>query len=208
MARPIVRTVASAVVGYLVALLPSAEIAARLASGGDVDLRRDGTGNPGGANAVGVLGRRWGLGVMAADIAKGAFACRVGRRLAGDTGQHVGGVAAVVGHCYPANRGFQGGKGVATSVGQCLATFPVYVPIDLGIAFGVQSIDPSPRRAHVATMTASVTWVLAGVLWWRRGLPNAWGGAPTAGLPLGAAASSAVLYQRFRAANGRDAGER
>jgi hypothetical protein len=35
-------------------------------------------------------------------------------------------------------------------------------------------------------------------VWWRRGWPNAWGPKPTAGLPLAAAATSAIILGRFR----------
>jgi acyl phosphate:glycerol-3-phosphate acyltransferase len=187
---------AAAVLGYVAGLLPSASLAARAASGGQVDLRSAGTGNPGGANAAAVLGRRWGYAVMAADITKGAVACRVGRRLAGDAGQHAAGVAAVVGHCYPVTHGFRGGKGVATSVGQCLATLPVYVPIDLGVATAVAA-GPWRNRAFPATMAASATWVAASLVWWRRQLPNAWGGPVTVGHPIAAATSSAIITTRF-----------
>lgn len=133
---------------------------------------------------------------MAGDIAKGAFACRIGRRLAGDAGQHAAGVAAVAGHCYPVTHGFEGGKGVATSVGQCLATMPAYLPIDLGVATAVAA-GPWRDRAFPATMAASATWVAASVLWWRGQLPNAWGGRPTVGHPIAAAASSAIICTRF-----------
>lgn len=188
----------AAAAGYAAGLVPSAALAARAASGGQVDLRTVGSGNPGGANAAAVLGRRWGYAVMAADIAKGVVACRLGRRFAGDHGQHVAGVAAVLGHCYPVTHRFQGGKGVATSVGQCLATLPAYVPIDLGVATAVAA-GPWRQRAFPATMAASVTWVAASVLWWRRQLPNAWGGTVTRRHPIAAAASSAIITTRFLA---------
>lgn len=188
----------AALVGYAAGLVPSASLAARAASGGEVDLRTAGSGNPGGANAAAVLGRRWGYAVMAADITKGAVACRFGRRLAGDRGQHVAGVAAVIGHCYPVTHRFRGGKGVATSVGQCLATLPVYVPIDLGVATAVAA-GPWRQRAFPATMAASATWVAASILWWRRQLPNAWGGPVTVWHPIAAAASSAIIATRFLA---------
>ena len=97
-----VRITASAAVGYAAGMVPSADVAAKMASGGRIDLREHGSGNPGGANAVAVLGPGWGYGVMAADIAKGAVASRIGRRLAG--------FAAVVGHCYPMTKGFPGGS--------------------------------------------------------------------------------------------------
>lgn len=149
-----------------------------------------------------VLGPRWGYGVMAADIAKGAVASRIGRRLAGDIGQHVAGVAAVVGHCYPVTKDFRGGKGVGCSVGQCLATFPAYLPIDVAVAASVAS-GPWRQRAFAGTTASSVVWVAASTLWWRRGWRNAWGGPPTIALPLAAAASSAVIFQRFSAGRRR-----
>ena len=201
-ARMWAKVAAAAAAGYAAGLVPSADVAARLASGGQVDLREHGSGNPGGANAAAVLGPRWGYAVMAADIAKGAIAARVGRRIAGDTGQHVAAVAAVVGHCYPVTKQFRGGKGVGCSVGQCLATLPAYLPIDLAVATAVAA-GPWRQRAFTATAVSSAVWVTAATLWWRRGWPNAWGGTPTVGLPLAAAASSAVIFQRFRAGQPR-----
>src|SRR3954453_1276454 len=98
----------AAATGYLAGTVPSADLAARAATGGSTDLRAAGSGNPGAANAMKVLGARWGYVVMAADIAKGALACRLGRRLAGDSGAHVAGTAAVVGHCFPVWNRFKG----------------------------------------------------------------------------------------------------
>lgn len=188
--------------GYLLGTVPSADLAARLAAGGR-DLRAEGTGNPGGANALVVLGRAWGYGVMGADMAKAAAACGLGRRLGGSAGAHLAGTAAVVGHCFPVWNGFRGGKGVAASVGQCAATFPVYVPFDLGLAW----LTATPQwgrtvgtRTLVATAIASTAWVGAATIWWRRGWPNGWAPRATGGLPLAAAASSAVILSRFASA--------
>ncbi|MGQ0826674.1 MAG: glycerol-3-phosphate acyltransferase [Actinomycetota bacterium] len=191
--------VAAAAVGYLLGTIPSADIAARLATGGHVDLRSSGSGNPGGANAKNVLGARWGYAVMAGDIGKGAFACVAGRALAGDVGAHIGGTASVIGHCFPVWSGFRGGKGVGCSVGQCAITFPAYFPIDLGVA-AATAAGPWRSRALAATATASATWVGAGYLWWRRGWTNLWGPRPSVALPLAAAASSAVILYKFASA--------
>jgi glycerol-3-phosphate acyltransferase PlsY len=190
------RLLAAAGAGYLLGTTPSADVAARLATGGATDLRLAGTGNPGAVNAMGVLGKRWGYGVLLADLAKGAGASALGRRLAGGTGAHVGGTAAVVGHCFPVWNGFRGGKGAAASCGQCLATFPVYFPVDLAVAIAVVKWR---QRAFPATAIASAVWVAAGVLWWRRSWPNAWGPRPSAALPAAAAVSSAVILYRFAA---------
>ncbi len=80
------RTLAAALCGYALGLVPSADAVSRLTAGGAVDLRSAGSGNPGGMNAFRVLGRRAGLLVMGADIAKGILACAAGRAVAGDAG--------------------------------------------------------------------------------------------------------------------------
>ncbi|MEN3315071.1 MAG: acyl phosphate:glycerol-3-phosphate acyltransferase [Acidimicrobiaceae bacterium] len=188
---------AAAVAGYLIGTLPSADVAARLATGGDIDLRATGSGNPGAANAMSALGTGWGWGVLAADIAKGAGACVLGARLAGGAGADIAGSAAVVGHCYPVWNGFRGGKGVAVSSGQCLATFPAYFPIDLTVALVVARIR---GRALPATAVASAVWVASAALWWRRGWPNGWAGRAGPTLPGAAAVTSAVIMVRFDAA--------
>ena len=195
-----VRILAAAAAGYLLGSAPVADTATRLATKGTTDLRLAGSGNPGAANAMDVLGKKWGYGILFADIGKGGLASVLGRRIAGDTGSHVGGTAAVVGHCFPVWNGFRGGKGVAASCGQCLATFPAYFPVDLAVAWAVAKWR---QRALPATALASSVWVGAGVLWWRRGWPNGWGPAPSVALPVSAAVSSAVILSRFAATRPR-----
>lgn len=183
--------------GYLIGTISSADIAAKLATKGSVNLRSEGTGNPGGANAAVVLGKRWGYGVMIADIAKGALASAAGGRIAGDLGRHVAASAAVTGHCYPVWTRFRGGKGVATSIGQCASTFPAYFPADFLIGTAVAAKSKSPQRSFQATAAASSVWVGAGIVWSKKGLPNLWGPTPSAALPAANAFSSAVILSRF-----------
>jgi glycerol-3-phosphate acyltransferase PlsY len=194
------RMIGAAAVGYVLGGFPSADLATRAARrGGDVDLRRAGSGNPGAVNAMEVLGKGWGWAILMADIAKGALACAAGRALAGPNGAHVGGTAAVVGHCFPAASQFRGGKGVAASTGQCLATFPAYFPLDLAVAW--LAAQPKWRhRAFAGTMISSVLWVASGALWWKKGWPNLWGPPPGPGLPVSAGLTSAVIWYRFWAA--------
>ncbi len=187
-----------AATGYILGTFPSADLAARLASGHEGDLRLQGTGNPGAANAAKVLGARWGAVVMAADIAKGAAASAVGRRSGGALGAHVGGVAAVAGHCWPVWNGFRGGKGVATSVGQCLMTFPSYLPVDASVAIATAVSPRWKARAEAATTAACVTWVASAALASWRQWPNLWGPRPSVALPVAAATSSAMILYRFR----------
>lgn len=190
------RLLTAAAGGYLLGTAPSSDLAVRLATGGSVDLRSSGSGNPGGMNARRVLGRNWGVAVIAADVGKGVVACGWGRRSAGDLGAHVAGVAAVAGHCYPLWSRFRGGKGVATSYGQCLYTFPAYAPLDAAIATAVARVPGIRRPALAAVGVSSLAWLLASVLWWRRGLPNLWGPRPTAALPLANAATVLVMASR------------
>lgn len=190
------RLLAATAAGYLIGTTPSADVAARLATGGAVDLRTTGSRNPGGANAYTVLGPRWGWAVIGIDIAKGAVAAALGRAVAGGTGSNLAGAASVVGHCVPVWTGGRGGKGVGASVGQCLATFPAYFPLDMAVA-GLTSTARWRGRARAATILSSVLWVLSGALWWRRGWPNLWGPPPTIALPLANLASSAVITYKF-----------
>lgn len=187
------RLVGAAVLGYLFGTVPSADIAARAVAGESIDLRTAGSGNPGGMNAMRLLGRRAGLGVMAADVSKGVLASAVGRRLAGDGGAHLASVTAVAGHCFPVWNGFRGGKGIATSFGQCLATFPAYVPLDVASAILAGKAPHVRRPALVSIVVSSLGWIGAGVIWWRRGLPNLWGPRPTGALPLANLATTVVI---------------
>ncbi len=191
------RVAVAGVLGYLIGTFPTADLVARRTTKGAIDLRSTGSGNPGTANALNVLGKKAGAQVLAGDVTKGAAACGVGALVAGPAGAHLAGTAAVVGHCYPVWNGFRGGKGVATSVGQCLATFPAYFPIDAAVAVVTVAIPRWKQRAFATTTVSCACWVVGGVVWWRRRLGNAWGPEPTALLPIAAAASSAVIIRRF-----------
>lgn len=189
------RVAVAAVIGYFLGTISAADIVSRRV--GSVDLRDEGSGNPGTLNAMNVLGARAGLVVLVGDISKGAAACGAGAVIAGGAGAHVAGSAAVAGHCYPVWNGFRGGKGVAASVGQCLATFPAYFPIDVAVAGATAAFPAWKQRAFTATMVSSACWVASGALWWLKGWRNAWGPRPTAMLPVAAAASSAMIAKRF-----------
>ncbi len=188
----------AAAVGYLAGTVSTADFVVKRR--GAADLRSSGTGNPGAANALKVLGPRAGLAVMAGDVSKGVIACAAGAMIAGPAGAHLAGTASVAGHCYPVWNGFRGGKGVATSVGQCLATFPAYFPIDVAVAAGTAAVPAWKQRAFAATLTSSVCWVVGGVVWWTKGWRNPGGPKPSVLLPLSALASSAMIAERFIAA--------
>ncbi|MFK8024067.1 MAG: glycerol-3-phosphate acyltransferase [Ilumatobacter sp.] len=185
-------------IGYLLGTVSSADIVVKRLS--TADLRSQGTGNPGAANALKVLGAKAGLAVMAGDITKGVVACSIGGAVAGPAGAHLAGTASVAGHCYPVWNRFRGGKGVATSVGQCLATFPAYFPVDVAVAAATAAVPGWKQRAFAATLTSSACWVVGAVVWWAKGWRNLWGPKPSIWLPIGALLSSAIIAERFIAA--------
>lgn len=150
-------------------------------------------------NALRALGGA-GRFVIVADVAKGFAGCAAGRRIAGDAGAHAAGVGAVVGHCYPVWNGFRGGKGLATSFGQCLYTFPAWAPFDLAVAVGTARIPGLRRPGLASTAAASAAWLLASIVWWRRRLPNSWGPEPTVALPLANAATALTVAARTASA--------
>jgi glycerol-3-phosphate acyltransferase PlsY len=187
--------------GYAAGLLPSADVVAK-----GVDPRRAGSGNPGAANVADLVGKRAGAIVFGMDMGKAVVAGQLGRTVAGPVGANVAASAAVLGHCFPANRRFRGGKGVAASFGQMLTTFPAYLPVDL--ALGVIAARSSFWKSRpVATVAATCgLWTALATVWCTRGLPNAWGPVPTVAMPMAAAVSSAAIVSRF-AAGARRAAE-
>ena len=110
---------------YFAGSLPSGFMVARLVMGDDI--RRHGSGNIGATNVTRVLGNRWGIVVLALDCLKGTLATLVLPRLVlpqdGPSFGHLSvgcGMAAIVGHMFPAWLKFRGGKGVATALGVVL----------------------------------------------------------------------------------------
>lgn len=176
---------------YLLGSIPSADLVGRAVG---VGIRSRGTGNPGAANTGVVLGWQWGAVVAALDVGKGWAAAALGQRTSPAMASAAG-TAAVVGHVFPVWSGFDGGKGVATSYGMVLGTFPAYALPDALVA-GVAA--KANRDPFTANLIASSVWTTAAMLWWRRQLPNLWGPQPTAALPVSAAAVSLLLAWRMR----------
>jgi acyl phosphate:glycerol-3-phosphate acyltransferase len=195
--RDVLLTALAAVVGYLLGTIPSAGVVAWLASRGQINLREAGSGNPGAINAIKMLGTRWGLVVLVADIAKGLAAGVIGLVIAGDPGAYAAATAAIAGHIFPVWSGFRGGKGVATSAGACLAVFPAYFPIDMAVA-GASALRS--RRADLGTQVACFVWIVSALVWWLADLPNLWGPDPSVGLFLFAVIGSTMILYKFRVA--------
>lgn len=98
---------------------------------GGVDIRRLGSGNAGGTNALRTQGKTFALWVMLIDIGKGWISTRAlglswlpfiapASSSLRPWVPAACGIAAMLGHVYPLWHGFKGGKGVATLVGAVL----------------------------------------------------------------------------------------
>jgi len=142
------------IAAYLAGSIPSALLVVWMFSGKDV--RREGSGNVGAANATRVAG--WGAGavVTVMDVAKGAVPVWLmtvlnpeSRWLAATM------LAAVLGHCYPVWLRFRGGKGVATAFGAFFVLSPVPALIALGIWVVVLAVS---RLVSLASLVASAAF--------------------------------------------------
>ncbi|GIV77576.1 glycerol-3-phosphate acyltransferase [Litorilinea aerophila] len=132
------------------------------------DIRTLGSGNAGAKNAGRILGPAGFVAVFLGDVAKGSLA--VGLALwqgLAPWGVVLAYLAVVLGHLYPVQLGFRGGKGVAAGFGGLLVLDPVLaagVVVAAGLAFlltrsftlsGLVAIGLAPFIGLVLNSTAS-----------------------------------------------------
>lgn len=131
---------------YLIGSIPVGYL---MAASRGVDIRARGSGNIGATNVGRTLGKRLGAVCFALDVLKGfapAFAAwlLIGAALGRDRWWSTDtdivlawlgiSAAAVIGHVFPVWLRFRGGKGVATSLGAMLGTFPMLTFAAVGAA--------------------------------------------------------------------------
>ena len=147
------------ILGYLLGSIPFAYIIGRLKKG--VDIREVGGGNVGALNTYREIGPIYGLGVLAADILKGAFPVWIATWLGLDLEWIcVAGFAAVVGHNWPIFIKFKGGMGAATVIGVLTALTPVPLLISAGIVILLIAITRNVRLSLFALVLVLVfDWV-------------------------------------------------
>ena len=158
--NPLLALAIAAVVGYLLGGIDFAVIVARSRG---VDIYEVGSGNPGTSNVLRTLGKGPAAMVLLGDLQKGLVSAGFGFVLADADASgpfasmsvaSLAGLAAVVGHCYPALHQFKGGKGVATACGLVAFVEPL-VGLGLGVVWSV---------VVVLTRTASLGSLLVVVL--------------------------------------------
>lgn len=129
---------------YLIGSIPSAVIVSKIFYG--LDIRQRGSGNMGSTNTFRVLGWKAGIVVQLFDVAKGVTAVWAAEQIFNGLlpfpnptpfeqvtiVKTIAGIAAVIGHIWPAFASFRGGKGINTALGMLIGV----MPIELAVAGG------------------------------------------------------------------------
>ncbi len=146
------------------------------------DIRSEGSGNIGAANALRTLGKKGAVVVLLLDALKGALPVALVTLGGGWTGiAALAGAAAVLGHCYSPFLGGRGGKGVATSYGAIwVLAWPAAIAFTLVWVSTIVAIGYS----SVASMLASAAMPFA--LWFMIG---------RVGLAYGIVSAAFIVYK-------------
>ncbi|MBU3698910.1 MAG: glycerol-3-phosphate acyltransferase [Candidatus Kapabacteria bacterium] len=151
-----------AAVAYVIGSIPTAWIVRRIMAG--TDIRTEGTGNVGARNLYDVSqSKAAGIGVMLADMAKGAIVVLLAQHFHGTyfAATAWAAVGVVLGHNYSIFLKFDGGRGLATATGCLTAMSPLPLVFwILGYLTGNYAIR---KQVHIASMsgilaTAILVW--------------------------------------------------
>ena len=188
---------AKLVVALLLGSLSGSLVLGRLRG---IDIRKSGSGNAGGPNALRVAGWRFALLVVSIDVGKGALAAVLGlwtpfgtTLVAFDPMSQAAACsfAAVIGHCWPVFFGFRGGKGAGTAVGAVLVMAPMLAAAMIAVWIGVVA---TTRYVGLATILAGLGFPLFV-------MAAAWSGHPHAPALLIFSVAIAVLIVFTHRAN-------
>jgi glycerol-3-phosphate acyltransferase PlsY len=159
-------TALTGIVGYLIGSIPTASFLGRLRG---VDLRTEGSGNPGTANALRISGLWLASLVLIVEAAKGYGAVWLGALLADEIGAVAAGLGAVGGNVYNLWYRFRGGKGLGISLGVLAAVWPaVILPIVVVTLVGVLI----SRSSGIASLAAIAALIAMAIIWSAYELPT------------------------------------
>ncbi len=162
------------VAGYLLGSFPSAYLGSRLF--GRKDIRRVGSGNVGGMNALRNVSLAAGVFTMVADVGKGALAVWLAVLYGpGALAALATLVGVVAGHNWMLFLGFKGGKGLGATIGGLLILEPALVLVFASfMAIWALLTHDSNVGAGLAALTLPVgfwwagsgdpVWIVAGVV--------------------------------------------
>lgn len=111
-----------AVLAYLLGSIPFGLVLTRMAGYGDI--RKIGSGNIGATNVLRTGNKPLAFLTLLLDGGKGAGAVLIARYLGSEEAALAAGLFSILGHCFPVWLKFNGGKGVATTLGMFLVLAP------------------------------------------------------------------------------------
>lgn len=159
--RLVAWSVALIILSYLAGSVPAGFMVVRAARG--MDVRNYGSGNVGTINVLRAAGPGPALAVMAIDVAKGAVPVIVARWLGVPAAVvAICALVAIIGHNWSVFLGFNGGKGVATTLGSVAALDPVVVGLTVLIWLVVVAVS---RYASLGSLLACCA--VPFLMWWR-----------------------------------------
>ena len=118
-----------------------------------IDIRKEGSGNPGTTNTLRVMGKGPALAVLLIDILKGTVVVVLAGILFGETMAEACTLFVFLGHIFPVCFGFKGGKGVATAFGALAGLYPALGFSLLGIVVLAVLIS---RRVSVGSIAGAI----------------------------------------------------
>lgn len=143
---------------YLLGSVPFGLLLTRFAGAGD--LRAIGSGNIGATNVLRTGRKGLAAATLLFDLAKGAAAVLLARHFVAGS-EPLAAFAAVIGHCFPVWLRFNGGKGVATTMGVSLG---LAWPIGLAYALVWLGMLAATRISSLGGMSAVIAAPLAALL--------------------------------------------
>ena len=124
--------IASLVIGYLFGIIQTAYIYGKM---NGIDIREHGSGNAGTTNALRVLGKKAGAIVFAGDFLKCFIVIHLVKFIFKNSAADIlpliglyGAAGCILGHNFPVQLNFRGGKGIACTAG-LLAAFDVRIGV-------------------------------------------------------------------------------
>lgn len=122
------------------------------------DIREIASGTAGARNAARALGHAWGIAVFLCDFAKGLVAVFLAETFLGSPGAVVAALGVTLGHVFPPQLGYRGGKGVATAAGAITVWAPlVLVPVIAGYALARMARLKAEAGAVAAFALAAIS---------------------------------------------------
>jgi glycerol-3-phosphate acyltransferase PlsY len=137
-----------------------------------IDVRKHGSGNPGGTNSLRFLGKPVGISIIILDAFKGGLVLLI--LLAG--WWHVEylppllfGVVGATGHVFSIFMKFKGGKAVAATVGLIVGYNIIWALIAVVVFFTVMKIS---KYVSIGSTSVPITILILSIIWRVGGLPQ------------------------------------